>query len=143
MLTIRMQRGGRKGHPQYRVVVQDSRFAPTSGRVVAQVGTYNPHSKEAHLDKEKLVTYLSNGAQPSDRVAMMLSKNGVELPKWVTLPSTNKSRSTKNTGKLRRNTPEEPASEVVAEESTPDAASDELVPETEQSAVGAETSEEA
>lgn len=45
MLAIRMQRVGRKGHPEYRVVVQDARLTPSSGRVVARVGHYNPHTK--------------------------------------------------------------------------------------------------
>lgn len=116
MLTIRLKRGGRKGHPQYRVVVQDSRFAPTSGRVVASVGTYNPHTKETSLDTDKIATFLLNGAQPSDRVAVLLDKNGVKLPSWVSLPASGKSRSTRNVGKLRRNTPAEEAAPAEAEE---------------------------
>ncbi|MGB4967456.1 MAG: 30S ribosomal protein S16, partial [Candidatus Saccharimonadales bacterium] len=68
MLVIRLQRTGRKGHAQFRVVVQDSRRTPTSGKIVAQVGTYNPHTKEIVLDKERTQTYLNNGAQPSERV---------------------------------------------------------------------------
>ena len=68
MLVIRMQRTGRKGHAQFRVVVQDSRRTPTSGRVVAALGHYNPHTKETSLNKEKATQYLNNGAQPSDRV---------------------------------------------------------------------------
>ncbi len=115
MLTIRMQRGGRSGHPQYRIVVQDSRFSPTSGRIVAQVGTYDPHSKATTLDAVKIEGFLSNGAQPSDRVASILRANKVSLPAWVKDP-TKKSSVTRNSGKLRRNTPEAPAEEVVAEE---------------------------
>ena len=44
MLAIRMQRTGRKGHAMFRVVVQESRLTPTSGRVVAMLGSYDPHS---------------------------------------------------------------------------------------------------
>ena len=115
MLTIRMQRGGRSGHPQYRVIVQDSRFSPTSGRIVAQVGTYNPHSKETTLDTAKIEGYLTNGAQPSDRVASILRTNGVKLPSWVKV-ATPKTSATRNAGKLKRNTPEAPVEETVAEE---------------------------
>jgi small subunit ribosomal protein S16 len=114
MLTIRMQRGGRKGHPQYRVVVQDSRFSPTSGRVVASIGTYNPHSKEVTIDAVKATSYLANGAQPSPRVALLLKAQGVELPKWVKLRG-EKTRTTRHAGKLRRNTPAEEKVAVVAE----------------------------
>lgn len=114
MLTIRMQRGGRSGHPQYRIVVQDSRFSPTSGRIVAQVGTYDPHTKVTTLDTVKIEGFLANGAQPSDRVASILSFNGVKLPSWVKL-ATKKSSVIRNAGKLRRNTPAAPVEETPAE----------------------------
>ena len=65
MLVIRMQRTGRKGHAQFRVVVQDSRRTPTSGRIVAALGNFDPHTKTANLDKEKASFYLEHGAQPS------------------------------------------------------------------------------
>lgn len=112
MLTIRLQRGGRKGHPQYRVIVQDSRFSPTSGRYSALIGTYNPHTKEFTVDAEKATKYLNNGAQPSDRVALLLAKAGVELPKWVKV-SPPKTRSIRTLDKLRRNRPAEEVAEEV------------------------------
>ena len=118
MLVIRMQRTGRKGHAQFRVVVQDSRRTPTSGRVVAALGHYNPHTKETSLDKEKAAQYLSNGAQPSDRVIRLLQAEGVALPKWVKLPA-QKARTLKNAEKLRKNQPKEeqaPEAEALAEE---------------------------
>lgn len=112
MLVIRMQRTGRKGHAQFRVVVQDSRRTPTSGRIVAQLGHFDPHTKEAAINKEKASFYLEHGAQPSDRVVRLLKAEGVKLPKWVKQPDTKK-RSTKNAEKLRKNQPkEEPAKEV-------------------------------
>lgn len=125
MLVIRLQRTGRKGHAQFRVVVQDSRRTPTSGRVVASLGHYNPHSKETVINKEKAQFYLDHGAQPSDRVAGLLKKEGVKLPDWVKLPE-QQSREIRNPEKLRRNQPkeepvkaEEPAAEeVVAEAET-------------------------
>lgn len=111
-----MQRTGRKGHTQFRVIVQESRLNPSSGRVVAQLGSYNPHTKEALLDIEKASTFLNNGAQPSSRVAVLLQKQGVKLPDWVKIDSS-KTHTIKNTEKLRRN---QPAKEVVAEvEATP------------------------
>jgi len=59
MLAIRMQRTGRKGSAQFRVVVQDSRKTPTSGNIVALVGSYDPHAKVTTLNKEKISFYLN------------------------------------------------------------------------------------
>lgn len=115
MLTIRLQRGGRKGHPHYRVIVQDSRFSPTSGRYAAMIGTYDPHTKATKIDTAKAEHYLSNGAQPSPRVAALLKSNGVKLPSWVKDPSV-KAKSIRNVGKLKRNTPAAPVEEVAASE---------------------------
>ncbi|MFA5003814.1 MAG: 30S ribosomal protein S16 [Candidatus Saccharimonadales bacterium] len=118
MLVIRLQRTGRKGHAMFRVVVQDSRRTPTSGKIVAQVGTYDPHSKAVNVEKEKAQTYLNNGAQPSPRVARLLKTEGVKLPDWVALPETKKG-TIRNAEKLRRNRPAEP--EAPAEEAAPEA----------------------
>jgi small subunit ribosomal protein S16 len=112
MLAIRMQRTGRKGHAQFRVVVQESRVTPTSGRVVANLGSYDPHTKETTLVKDKAEFYLSNGAQPSDRVVRLFQSQGVTIPAWVKVP-TQKSGAIKNGEKLRRNQPKQ---EVAAEE---------------------------
>ncbi len=114
MLVIRMQRTGRKGHAQFRVVVQDSRFSPSSGRVVAYLGSYNPHAKTATIDKEKAGTYLGNGAQPSERVTKLFSSEGVKMPDWVKQPA-KKERTLRNADKLRRNRPDEPVTEAPAE----------------------------
>src|SRR6476661_9041726 len=102
MLTIRMQRTGRKGHAMFRVVVQDSRTTPTSGKVVALLGSYDPHAKTTTLDKEKAAAFLQNGAQPSERAASLLQKEGVKLPKWVNIDAT-KAGKLRNPEKLRKN----------------------------------------
>lgn len=127
MLVIRLQRTGRKGHAQFRVVVQDSRRTPTSGKIVAQVGTYDPHSKTINLDKTKAQHYLDHGAQPSPRVVSLLKAEGITLPAWVKDASA-KAGKIRNPEKLRRNQPkeeaasepeapaEEPAAEPAAEE---------------------------
>lgn len=130
MLTIRLQRTGRSGHASFRVVVQDSHWAPSSGKVVAQLGHYDPHTKAIRIDKEKAELYLQNGAQPSERVALLLKKEGVKLPKWVQLPTNKKKRETRNADKLRKNRPAEaaPAQEANSEpkaEDTVEPAADE------------------
>src|ERR1700761_4291609 len=107
MLVIRLQRTGCKGHAQFRVVVQDSRRTPTSGKIVAQLGTYDPHTKTVTLNKERATHYLEHGAQPSDRVVLLLKTEGIKLPKWVVEPS-KKTGQIRHADKLRRNRPPEP-----------------------------------
>lgn len=116
MLAIRMQRTGRKKHAMFRVVVQESRLQPTSGRFVARLGSYDPHTKALTLDKEQAEAYLKNGAQPSDRVVVLLQQEGVKLPSWVKVPAP-KSGQLRNPEKLRKNQPAqaEPSTEEAPE----------------------------
>ena len=128
MLAIRMQRKGRTHSPVYRIIVQEAQRHPLSGRVVAEVGNYNPETKALTLDKKAVEKYLSNGAQPSTRVALILKKNGVKLPKWVKMAPVKK-KAAKHADKLRKNQPKEetpaeapveetPAAEAPAEEAS-------------------------
>ena len=119
MLAIRLQRTGRSGHAQFRVVVQDSRFSPKRGRVTAYLGSYDPHTKTTVLDKDKASDYLSHGAQPSDKVAQILKSEGVKLPDWVKLSTQKNKRAIRNPEKLRRNRPagtEAPVPELAQED---------------------------
>ena len=113
MLAIRLQRLGRKGYPTYRLAVQESQRHPSSGRVVAYVGSYNPHTKDVTVKVEEAQKFLDNGAQPTPRVVKLLKDAGVKLPKWVVEPSTDKAKTIRHADKLRKN---QPAEEVVAEE---------------------------
>lgn len=128
MLAIRLQRLGRKAYPVYRLAVQEASRHPSSGRVVAYVGSYNPHTKEANIQVELAQKYLDNGAQPTPRVVKLLKEAGVKLPKWVKVPASDKQKSVKNEEKLRKNRPaeegpaEEPAAETAAEEAPAEAA---------------------
>jgi small subunit ribosomal protein S16 len=103
-----MQRTGRKGHAMFRVVVQDSRRTPTSGKIVAFLGNYDPHTKNVNLDKEKAKFYLEHGAQPSDRVVRLLTSEGLDMPKWVKSATVLK-REVRNPEKRRSTRPDEPA----------------------------------
>lgn len=116
MLAIRLQRLGRKGYPTYRIAVQESQRHPSSGRVVAYVGSYNPHTKEATVQAELAQKYLDNGAQPSPRVVKLLSDNGVKMPSWVKVSSIDHKKEIRNPEKLRKNQPKEEVVEEVAEE---------------------------
>lgn len=117
MLAIRLQRLGRKGYPVYRLAVQEAQRHPSSGRVVAYVGSYNPHTKEANIQTELAQKYLDNGAQPTPRVIKLLTQAGVKMPSWVKQPTSDKHKALRNPEKLRKNQPkEEAAPEAPAEE---------------------------
>ena len=111
MLAIRLQRVGHKGHALYRLAVQEARRHPSSGRVVSYVGTYNPHTKEAKINKEDAEKYLTNGAQPTPRVAKLLEQSGIKMPSWVKKYES-KVKTIKNTEKLRKNRPVEEVAEA-------------------------------
>ncbi len=107
MLAIRLQRVGHKGHAMYRLIVQEAQRQPTSGRVIAFVGSYDPHTKDSKVQVEIAQKYLDTGAQPSPRVVKLLKTAGVKLPDWVEKASTTKSKAIRNTEKLRKNQPKE------------------------------------
>lgn len=77
-VKIRLKRMGSKKKPFYRVVVADSR-SPRDGRIIEQVGTYNPvaEPKEVKIDEELALKWLQNGAQPSETVRNLLSEQGI------------------------------------------------------------------
>ncbi|EMD16151.1 30S ribosomal protein S16 [Eggerthia catenaformis OT 569 = DSM 20559] len=77
-VKLRLKRMGRKKAPFYRIVAADSRM-PRDGRFIEQLGTYDPSKSPAAvtLKKEEILRWLSNGAQPSDTVRNLLSKEGI------------------------------------------------------------------
>lgn len=80
-LSIRLSRGGSKKRPYYRIVVADAR-SPRDGRFIEKIGNYNPllakdDEKRVVLNAERAKLWLSNGAQPTDRVARFLDLAGV------------------------------------------------------------------
>jgi len=138
MLAIRLQRIGRSGHPEYRMIVQESRRTPTSGKIVTSLGNYNPHTKALSIDKDKAVFYVNNGAQPSPRVAKLLSDEGLSLPKWVEF-ARKKESSIKNQDKLRKNRPVE---EVEVAPEAPESVEAPEVEETPEATAAAEEAPE-
>lgn len=128
MLAIRLQRVGRKGYPTYRLAVQESQRHPSSGRVVAYVGSYNPHTKDATVKVEEVQKFLDNGAQPTPRVVKLIKDAGVKLPSWVIEPTADKQKVIRHADKLRKNQPapevakvaEVAEVEIVAEETAAD-----------------------
>jgi small subunit ribosomal protein S16 len=77
-VKIRLQRFGGKQHPIYRVVAADSKY-PRDGRYLEVIGQYNPHQQPAfvQIDETKALKWLDSGAQPTDTVKNLLSKQGI------------------------------------------------------------------
>lgn len=78
MVTIRMARGGAKKRPFYSIVVTDRRNK-RDGRHLERVGFFNPMAKggeiPVRLDMERVNYWLSQGAQPSERVAKLIKSS--------------------------------------------------------------------
>ncbi len=77
-VKLRLKRMGTKKRPFYRVVAADSR-SPRDGRIIETVGTYNPITEpaEVKIDEEKAMTWLANGAEPTDTVRDLLKRQGI------------------------------------------------------------------
>ncbi len=77
MVTIRLARGGAKKRPFYGIMVADSRRSPR-GRFIERVGFFNPRAvggeERMRVDTDRVEYWISQGAQPSDRVASLLKQ---------------------------------------------------------------------
>ncbi len=75
MVKIRLQREGKKKSPFYHIVVADSK-SPRDGRIIEQIGTYDPMTNPATvvLDKAKVEDWMKKGAQPTDTVKALIEK---------------------------------------------------------------------
>ena len=86
-VKIRLARSGAKKRPYYRVVVADAR-APRDGSFIEKIGTYNPLLKKEDSNRvtfkaERVEHWLSEGAQPTDRVARFIKAAGIKLPESI------------------------------------------------------------
>ncbi len=80
-LKIRLSRGGAKKRPFYKIVVAEA-LSPRDGKFIERLGSYNPmvakdHAERLVLDVERVKYWISKGAQPTLRVAKMLSSDGL------------------------------------------------------------------
>lgn len=77
MVVIRLARGGSKKRPFYRIVATDKRNS-RDGRFLEKLGYFNPiasgNEKRLELDMDRVDHWVSNGAQPSDRVNSLLKE---------------------------------------------------------------------
>ena len=79
MVKIRLRRMGAKKAPYYRIIVADSR-CPRDGRFIEELGTYDPMAEgeqRIKVDMERAQYWIANGAQPTDTVRSLFSKQGI------------------------------------------------------------------
>lgn len=83
-VKIRLRRLGSKKSPFYRIVVADSRRA-RDGRFIEEIGYYNPLTdpKTVKIDNEKALSWIGNGAKPTETVDRLFKNNGVYDEKTV------------------------------------------------------------
>jgi len=83
-VKIRLSRQGKKGYAFYHIVAADSR-APRDGKYIERLGSYNPNTLPAtvELNFDKALTWLTNGAQPTETCRNILSHEGVLLKKHL------------------------------------------------------------
>lgn len=130
--------------PSYRIIVVEHTEGPKTGNIVEKVGTYNPRSKERVIDADRVKYWMSVGAQPSDTVHNMLISLGIMtgkkinvLPKFVE-PEKSVEEAPASPKATQDSAPtedvsmeaaaDEPAAEVVAEDSSSEASAKEETP---------------
>jgi len=84
MLKIRLRRVGKRNQPSYRIVVVEH-TTKVQGSYLENLGNYNPRANEFAVKEDRVLHWLSVGAQPSERMAKLLAKAGVKH-KQIVLP---------------------------------------------------------
>jgi len=84
MLTIRLTRKGKKNQPFFKVVVIDKRRSSKGGRAVEDLGYLDPLKKRKSLNKERILHWIKNGAQPSATVHNLLVSEKIIEGKKIT-----------------------------------------------------------
>lgn len=81
---MRLARRGRRHYAFYSIVIADQR-APRDGKFTEKIGTYNPNTNPAtvDLDFDRAIYWLGKGAQPTDTVRNILSREGVLMKKHL------------------------------------------------------------
>lgn len=88
MLRIRFFKTGKKHQPFFKIVVTDKDNPPQGGNFKAEVGNYDPRSKETELEQDKIEHWLEQGAQPTGRVHNLLVEEGVVEEEKVAVHAT-------------------------------------------------------
>jgi small subunit ribosomal protein S16 len=76
MIIIRFSRIGKKGHAQYKVVLAEKAY-PVQGKFIEQLGSYDPHKKEAVLKADRIKYWIEKGAACSDSAHNLFVREGL------------------------------------------------------------------
>lgn len=129
MLVLRFVRTGRKNQAFFKLVAAEKSRA-VQKKFIAELGYFNPHTDEGKgefvFDKDAIVKYLSNGAQPSQTVARKLASEGIkEAEKFIA------KRPTKPKKEAPKEEPKAEEAPAPAEDAPTEEASTEEAPATE------------
>ena len=120
MLKLRLSRGGTKKRPVYKIVVAESKFA-RDGRFIEKLGFFNPllpkeKKERIGLESERIKYWLSQGAQPTTRVARILGENN-----FIPMPAAgnNPNKAIPKKDRKKEESPKEDAAEAKKEETKP------------------------
>lgn len=91
MLVIRLRRVGKKNKPTYRLTVAEHTW-PVNGKFTADLGSYNPHTKQLNLKNEEAVAWMNKGAKPSNSVSKLFDKEKIKHKSVVILKGNKKPR---------------------------------------------------
>ncbi|QBQ07536.1 30S ribosomal protein S16 [Spiroplasma gladiatoris] len=119
MVKIRLKRAGKKRAAFYRIVAADARVK-RDGAYIELVGTYDPINGEVNLKKEVALKWLQQGAQPTDTVRNILSKEGVmkdlhDAKLEISKAKPKKAKTTKKPTAAKTKTTKKPAATKEAE----------------------------
>lgn len=117
MLNIRLSRVGKNRQPSFRVVVQEH-TAAVKGKFIEALGFYRPaiNPKEFKVNVDRIKYWLSVGAQPSDTMAVLLKKEGVEgLDRYIAPRDRKRKSKSEAPAPQPAATPQAPKAEVKAE----------------------------
>ncbi len=122
MLRIRLRRTGKRHQPSYRVVIVEH-TAPVQGSYLESVGHFNPRASQLTINQDRVVFWLDRGAQPSERIAKLLTTLGMSH-KLISLPDYE--RKPKRTKKKAPKSAAAPAEKPTIKPATAEQAPDEL-----------------
>lgn len=78
---IKLQRVGAKNQPKYRVIIQEAR-EKVGGKLIEILGVYEPLREPSifQVNKDKILDWIKKGAQPTEKIRILLGKAGILPP---------------------------------------------------------------
>lgn len=120
MLTIRLQRVGKRNRPAFRLVVTEHTNGPKSGRFLEVLGSHDRILKNTQLKQDRIQHWLAKGVQTSDAVQNILVEAGImagsKTPVHSTTPGKKKAEQNRVAAEEAEKAEEEAAVEAPVEE---------------------------